>query len=322
MTKLRKLILVLAACGVATPAFAECKGNLLVDPLPKQTQAKAMLNGQGLLWRIDRAGLASSYLFGTVHSTDDGAIALARKAALNIATAKSVATELGGPFDAYGKGEMAAALFMRAIDKEHDTFAALHGPAEIALAEGFVTSHKFSVELAHHLRLWFLAAVLSLPACEVERQQQELPDVDTVIAQSGKDAGLKVVGLETIDEQANAIAAIKTETAAQLLLGAARHPALNDDVYVSLLALYRAGRPSDIIALTQDLTGITPRERKAQEDFLAALLLGRNAIMAQRLKPLLQAGGAFIAVGALHLPGKEGLIERLRADGYRLENVW
>ena len=37
--------------------------------------------------------------------------------------------------------------------------------------------------------------------------------------------------------------------------------------------------------------------------------------MAERAAPLLASGGAFIAVGALHLTGKDGLIERFRADG-------
>jgi uncharacterized protein len=44
--------------------------------------------------------------------------------------------------------------------------------------------------------------------------------------------------------------------------------------------------------------------------------------MAKRAAPLLASGGAFIAVGALHLTGKDGLIERFRADGYTVTRVW
>jgi uncharacterized protein YbaP (TraB family) len=36
---------------------------------------------------------------------------------------------------------------------------------------------------------------------------------------------------------------------------------------------------------------------------------------------LLEQGGAFIAVGALHLPGPGGLIERFRAAGYAVTRV-
>ena len=44
--------------------------------------------------------------------------------------------------------------------------------------------------------------------------------------------------------------------------------------------------------------------------------------MAERAAPLLAAGGAFIAVGALHLSGKDGLVERFRATGYKVTKVW
>ena len=55
---------------------------------------------------------------------------------------------------------------------------------------------------------------------------------------------------------------------------------------------------------------------------MRALLQGRNATMAERAAPLLASGGAFIAVGALHLAGKTGLVERFRAQGYTVTKVW
>ncbi len=63
-------------------------------------------------------------------------------------------------------------------------------------------------------------------------------------------------------------------------------------------------------------------ERAAEDEFTGLLLTGRNAIMAERFAPLLKDGGAFIAVGALHLTGKDGLVERLRRLGYTVTKVW
>jgi uncharacterized protein YbaP (TraB family) len=45
-------------------------------------------------------------------------------------------------------------------------------------------------------------------------------------------------------------------------------------------------------------------------------------VMAERLAPLLDSGPVFVAVGALHLIGSDGLIERLRASGFSVTNVW
>jgi uncharacterized protein YbaP (TraB family) len=55
---------------------------------------------------------------------------------------------------------------------------------------------------------------------------------------------------------------------------------------------------------------------------LKALIDDRNARMAQRLRPWLRHGGAFIAVGALHLPGEHGLLAVLSAQGLRLTRVY
>ena len=55
---------------------------------------------------------------------------------------------------------------------------------------------------------------------------------------------------------------------------------------------------------------------------MRALLKSRNTTMVERAAPLLASGGAFIAVGALHLPGKTGLVERFRASGYTVTKVW
>jgi hypothetical protein len=38
--------------------------------------------------------------------------------------------------------------------------------------------------------------------------------------------------------------------------------------------------------------------------------------------PLLAAGHAFIAVGALHLPGERGVLRLLEQRGYRVEAVY
>ena len=133
---------------------------------------------------------------------------------------------------------------------------------------------------------------------------------------------MKVIGLETPGEQLDAIANLRPEVAATLLILAARDPGLNDDLYATMLKLYRESRPAEILAVADALGGVSETERAAQDEFMRELLLSRNAIMAERAAPLLASGGAFIAVGALHLMGKTGLIERFRAMGYSVTKVW
>ncbi|MGL4405522.1 MAG: TraB/GumN family protein, partial [Notoacmeibacter sp.] len=73
---------------MAKPAFANdaCGGtNLLAgitdEEVLKQidSEAAAIPNGQGILWRIGKNGLADSYLFGTMHVTDPRVLNLPAK---------------------------------------------------------------------------------------------------------------------------------------------------------------------------------------------------------------------------------------------------
>jgi uncharacterized protein len=133
---------------------------------------------------------------------------------------------------------------------------------------------------------------------------------------------VKVIGLETPQEQLDIIASMRPEVAATLLNLAAREPEMNDDVYATMLRLYRESRPAEILPIADALGGLSEAERAAQDEFMRVLLLDRNAVMAERAAPLLASGGAFIAVGALHLVGKNGLVERFRAEGYTATKVW
>jgi uncharacterized protein len=305
---------------------AACQGSDLsqMEGLAAAEAARAddLVNGEGLLWRIEKPGIAPSFLFGTIHSTDESALEVARRAAQSINGAKIVATELGGPIDTIERANITAATLAKALDRDHDTFEGVAAAKDRAQIEKLIAGLGYPKEFAHHLKPWFLAILTAIPACEAEREAQDLPEVDQFLAQTAKDLGVKVVGLETPEGQLAAIANLRPDVATTLLELAARNPDLNDDLYATMLALYRESRPAEILAISDALGGLSDSERAAQDEFMRDLLQGRNSTMAERAAPLLASGGAFIAVGALHLAGKTGLIERFRADGYTVTKVW
>ena len=51
------------------------------------------------------------------------------------------------------------------------------------------------------------------------------------------------------------------------------------------------------------------------------MIVERNKTMIKSAEPIIDAGNAFIAVGALHLPGPDGLIEQLRKAGHTVTAV-
>lgn len=303
-----------------------CRGADLahVEGLAAAEAARAddLVNADGLMWRIEKPNLAPSYLFGTIHSTDDSALEVARRAAELIKGAEVVATELGGPIDSIERANLTAAMLAEALDRDHDTFEGVIPPEDRELIETFLVGQGYPAAFAHHLKPWFLAILTALPTCEAAREALNLPEVDQFLAQTAKDLGVKVIGLETPQQQLDAIATMRPEVAATLLTLTAREPGMNDDLYATMLRLYRESRPAEILPISDAVGGLSEAERSAQDEFMRVLLVDRNAVMAERAAPLLASGGAFIAVGALHLTGKDGLIERFRADGYAVTKLW
>jgi hypothetical protein len=81
-----------------------------------------------------------------------------------------------------------------------------------------------------------------------------------------------------------------------------------------LVAAYRAGDFEKLAAISEQERADDPRRHEA-------LLAARNRDWIPKLRPHLDRGGAFVAVGAAHFPGEGGLIELLRAEGYVLSRV-
>lgn len=313
---------------LAAPAGAwgsPCAGiDVSADPAIKPdyaAHAEEMVNGEGLLWRIDKPGLAPSYLYGTMHSTADGPMKLARQAAPFAEKATAIATELGdlGPKE---KLEIGAAMVHEAMSPAADTFAGLIEGEDSKRVEAMLEAKGTPSALAHHIKLWMLAVQASLPQCEIEGQSKGLPEVDQSFADIAEAHHIPVVALETTAEQVKVIASVSPALAATELKVIARGGANADGGYATLLSLYEQKRPTAALAVLDAAPGVSAPERAATAELTRLLLADRNEVMAQRAAPLLAKGGAFIAVGALHLSGRRGLIELFRKAGYQVANVW
>jgi uncharacterized protein YbaP (TraB family) len=312
----------------AAPAFAQapdCGGvDISADPSIHPdwaAHADDLVNGEGLLWRIEKPGVAPSYLYGTMHSTREGPMRLARAAAPYADKATAVATELGD-LDSAAKIEIGARMLREALSPDADTWVGEIEGADVAPVEALLSEKGTPKEMAHHLKLWMLALAASLPKCEVDGQAEELPEVDESFAKIAQANHTPVIALETIDEQMSAVASISAPLAAMTLKSAARGGALADGGYATLLSLYVQKKPTAALVVLEAAPGVSDEERKVTAELTRRLLGDRNDVMAARAAPLLEKGGAFVAVGALHLSGKRGLVELLRGRGWKVTNVW
>ena len=137
--------------------------------------------------------------------------------------------------------------------------------------------------------------------------------IDMYFASNGSKSGKEVVTLETMMEQMEMLYnSDPLEEQAEMLLDMMEDTTVKS-VNIELLKYYEEGNIEAMAKLAEEMG----------DDYgdMAVLLDNRNNKWVEQLKPLIAEGDAFIAVGALHLPGKEGLISLLKAEGYKVKAI-
>lgn len=84
----------------------------------------------------------------------------------------------------------------------------------------------------------------------------------------------------------------------------------------TIAAMYRMGRLTDIAYLL-----VSPDNQSTQSYSDYQIYAARNKEWVKRLRDYLVDGGAFITLDAIYLGGEKGLLEQLRAAGYRVRSV-
>lgn len=150
----------------------------------------------------------------------------------------------------------------------------------------------------------------------MEMVKQKLPgfnpteQLDTYFQGQGKATGKTIKGLETPEFQAGVLYGSESiAKQAEALVELLDNPEENVSMSQQLNEAYLA---QDIDALFE----LSQKENKDSSAFLEILINKRNANWIEKLPGLMKEAPTFIAVGALHLPGENGVIEGLKKAGY------
>lgn len=279
---------------------------LLAAPLPARSDAARF--ERGLLWRIERPGIAPSYLFGTLHADDDRILAIPPAARRAFTRASGFALEMVND-------EPAIRRYRAAMVTRQPQLAATLGAEDFARVAERLGERGVPVEARARFKPWAALLVLLQPPG---------PSgiiLDHLLLQDAEKLGKTITALETIDEQIAVFDGMAEATQIALLrhvLG--RQDAIPEAVR-ALIAAYLAGDLAAMWQADRAAMGDAPGLAAHNGIFLDRLLYERNRRFAERLTPLLRRGGVFAAFGALHLYGDRGVPALLRAQGWRVTAV-
>ncbi len=306
-----------------------CKGRNLIEVYGAEDPAKLAaitgaaektLNGNSVFWKIKKAGIEPSYLLGTMHLADSRIASLdgAKGEAFN--KAQTVIVE---NIEALDSAEASVAIIQykeMTLYTDGTTLADRLDPETLAKLQKTAEARGIPYSSALVMQPWLVAASLSLPACEMAAKQQGAEVLDGLIGTRAKAEGKELVGLETIGEQFSAMANMPEEFHLMALKETLDLGGVAEDVIETMKLLYLEGRIGMIEPLTKSVAPQTAGSKDYAE-FNTRLITDRNKVMAERSLAYMEKGNAFMAVGALHLPGELGLVELLRREGYSLSAV-
>ncbi|WP_113294572.1 TraB/GumN family protein [Hyphomicrobiales bacterium] len=326
------LHVMLAACLLVALVFVaeadatevECGGANVLTALAKsdptklaalEAEAAAIPNSKGIFWKIEKDGVAPSWLLGTMHVTDPRVLALPTEAPAAFEAASTVIVESDEIID---EKKSAAAILMRpdlTMLPDNKTIADFLKPDDREQLETGLKARGIPLTLVSRMKPWMIASFVALPACEMSRKAAGASFLDKKIAEDAVSQGKRLKGLETLVEQLAAMDSLPTELHLRALIETLALGKTIDDVFATMTDLYLAGDTGMIMPMMKAVSDKSA-EDFGYADFEQRIIVDRNKTMATRAEPILKDGGAFMAVGALHLPGKEGLVELLRAQGF------
>jgi uncharacterized protein YbaP (TraB family) len=264
---------------------------------------------RGILWKVQQPDKnKASHILGTIHSDDPAVTRLPPRVVQVFSGAKSFTAELDLDISTMLQAQLRTML--PADQRLQDMLGQRRYQQSIKL----LAQHGVPEILAMQMKPWAIAAQLSMP------KPSSGLFLDLQLYQQAVERGLPTYGLESIDEQFNTFERLTLKQQIAFLDDAiARHKDLAKTIE-SLITLYLQRDLDGMLAFSD--SELARGNQSVGEVFKKDLIDKRNRTMVLRMQPRLSEGDAFIAVGALHLPAKNGILNLLRQQGYHVEAVY
>lgn len=259
-------------------------------------------DNNSLLWEISGNGLKeNSYVFGTFHLMCKGDILLSEQLKKALTKAGSLYMELDMDDPSVIMGGLTM-INMKGGKKLHDLYTEEQYQK---LSKFFKDSLGLSLSFLESTKPYFLVAMLypkMMPCKTVSGVEEELMKL-------AKKDKKPINGLETMQFQASVFDSIPYEEQAKELLKSIDSISAYTKYFDTMVQVYK----SQQLPAMEDLFS---KSEFGMEEHQDLLLDNRNKNWVNKLKKIMLKEAVFVAVGAGHLVGDNGLIALLKKEGY------
>ncbi len=260
------------------------------------------------LWMV-KSPSATVYLFGTVHLLPKATSWMDPKIQAALAASSELWTEadigdLAGDIDANRHYGIAAP----------GETARLLPPAYRARYAAQIAKSGLNTVLITHARPWLADMLLTTSA--LQRAGGGATGVDMALLSYAHDHNLLTPTFETVDQQFAMMADLPQDAQIASLENAIDEFDSAGPIYAGMLSAWEAGDQSKLDTMIN-------QQLKAKNELLwTELILRRNEKFSDKINDRLQSSGtAFVAVGAGHLCGSDGVPALLARHGFTVTRV-
>lgn len=261
-----------------------------------------------LLWEVSGNGLKKpSYLFGTHHFTNKEFADTMQVLQEKLKSVNGVVGEI--VMDGTLQGRMAPFLVMK-----NNTLDSVFTPAEYKEVDDYIKARNPAVNLKQLNRFKPAMVGVLIMLLDNPEMRSLTNGIDESFQKYAKDNAKSIHGLETAEYQGALLFDDDLQKQKKALLKSVRESDKNKIKLQELTGYYLA---QDIDKLTQFFKA----QDEETKEFMTEMLKNRNQRWLDQLPALMERESLFIAVGAGHLVGDDGLIKGLQAKGYTLKPI-
>jgi uncharacterized protein YbaP (TraB family) len=272
---------------------------------------QGILHPKGLLWKIEKQGMSNSYLYATMHISDPKVTTLSAEVDGAFLQAEHFVMEV--LIDSKVIKYISSVIYITDGRKLPEIIGHAGYKRLITLIN---ERNILTEETLQSMKPW---AVLMLLMAPQDKRDEGLEVLDIKLYQRAKRRGIKLTGLESIQEQIGVFETMSEADQIWMLNRMVEEIAVADEQLQKMQQAYVSRELGQLLVLQKQYMY---DDSEADDRFIYQLLNVRNVRMAKRLQPILKQGKAFIAIGALHLPGKEGVLHLLEQQGYKVTAIY
>ncbi len=281
-----------------------------------EKEARSFPFARGKLFKITSPSGQQSYLFGTLHLADPRVTSFSSLVTKVLSASQVMVMETS---------EIGAAL-TRDKHRLRGALAAKHGrqPAKLLTPVEF---SRFEAAFGHCQLDGVPARKLKSAAVALafdrKRNKQDCatkssaPYADALLASLAQALNIPVIGLESLAEQLEIADGLPKDVDRDLLIATLSRAPYARDIEETEIQRYLKSETGELVAWMRSpdaVPGIT--EAQTPRRFLDRLVTRRNHRICVRALPLLRNKRVFMAIGAAHLPGPDGVAQLLVNKGF------